>query len=278
MAFSVPLDVPASTPARVLVIALIATGAHLLVWGVRLLSERLMRPRSENYQEWARRFPKIVTVLTLFSGTAKFIIYFGALGWVLAELGVPVAAYFASASVLGLAVGFGSQGLVQDVVTGLSLIFTDALDVGDMIEVGGQVGRVHKVGLRYTILENTFRQQVFLPNRNITQFNRYPSGGLPVNVDVEVPGGINPEELEWKLGEVCQGMRHEFPSIILDEPRIRSPRAVGPEGWEYLRVRMKIWPGQGNLVETTLKQRCLGVLRDSVSDYPDWKVTVTYRS
>ena len=43
---------------------------------------------------------------------------------------------------VGFAVGFGSQGLVQDVITGLTLIFTDTLEVGDMVEISGYVGRV----------------------------------------------------------------------------------------------------------------------------------------
>src|SRR5690606_22150626 len=56
--------------------------------------------------------------------------------------------YFASASVIALAIGFGSQGIVQDVVTGLTLIFSDLIDVGDMVEISGQSGVVRSISMR----------------------------------------------------------------------------------------------------------------------------------
>jgi small conductance mechanosensitive channel len=52
--------------------------------------------------------------------TLVFIFYFTAAGFILSELGVPIRTYFASASIIGLAVGFGSEGMVQDIVSGLA--------------------------------------------------------------------------------------------------------------------------------------------------------------
>ncbi len=58
--------------------------------------------------------------------------------------------YLASASIMGLAIGFGSQGLVQDVVTGVTLVFSDLIDVGEMVEISGQTGIVRSIGMRFT--------------------------------------------------------------------------------------------------------------------------------
>jgi Ca2+/Na+ antiporter len=62
-----------------------------------------------------------------------FSIYFFGFGLVLQELGVNLTAYLASATVIGLAISFGSKGLVQDIVIGLTLIFSDAMEVGDLV-------------------------------------------------------------------------------------------------------------------------------------------------
>jgi moderate conductance mechanosensitive channel len=97
---------------------------------------------------------KAVSLLSLFSSSLIFIFYFAAIGFVLSEFGVPIAAYLASASIIGLAVGFGSQGLVQDVVSGLTSIFSDVYDIGDMVEISGQVGVVTRIGLRFLEIEN----------------------------------------------------------------------------------------------------------------------------
>src|SRR5690606_31536312 len=135
--------------------------------------------------------PKFITLTGLVASALTFIIYSVALGFILHVFGVNsqkfLTTYLATASVIGLAVGFGSQGLVQDVVTGLTLIFSDTLDVGDMIEVSGQVGRVERVGLRFTRLTNFLNQQVFVPNRTIMSIVRFPRGGVPAYADVQIP-------------------------------------------------------------------------------------------
>jgi small-conductance mechanosensitive channel len=64
---------------------------------------------------------------------------------VLAEIGVNVAPLLAGAGVLGLAVGFGSQTLVRDVITGIFLLFEDAVAVGDTVTVGGLSGTVEQL-------------------------------------------------------------------------------------------------------------------------------------
>ena len=103
------------------------------------------------------------------------------MGLVLQEFGVNLTAYLASASVVGLAISFGSQGLVQDIVIGLTLIFWDAMDVGDMVEITGTtnvIGRVEEIGLRFTKLINFYNQEVFVPNRTIANVSRFPHGGV----------------------------------------------------------------------------------------------------
>lgn len=96
-------------------------------------------------------------------------VYFAALGFILGELGVNYTAYLASLSVIWLAVGFGSQGLVQDVVTGFFIIFEGQFDVGDMVEMSGQTGLVEELGLRMTRLRNYLGELISVPNRNIAR-------------------------------------------------------------------------------------------------------------
>ena len=103
-------------------------------------------------------------------------------------------AYLASASILALAISFGSQGLVQDIVISLTLIFSDAMDVGDMVEIAGTVvvvGRVEEIGLRFTTLRNFYNQAVFIPNRTIANVSRFPHGGVFAYADVQIPAGVD---------------------------------------------------------------------------------------
>src|SRR5690625_4813214 len=133
---------------RILLIIVLAVAAHLIVLGLRWLGTWLVKPKGESVVSTMRAHPKFVTLTTVIVSAATFTIYFAALGMILSEMGISLTAYFASASVIGLAVGFGSQGLVQDLVSGLTLIFSDVLEVGEMVDIGGQTGRVDRVGLR----------------------------------------------------------------------------------------------------------------------------------
>jgi small conductance mechanosensitive channel len=146
---------------RIIVILAIAGGAHVMVRLVRRLGQRVMASSVSS------SISKVRTVTSLSVSIAVFAMYFVAVGLVLKEFGISLTAYFASATIIGLAVGFGSQGLVQDVVNGLTVVFSDLFDVGDMVEIAGQTGIVQKIGIRFTVLNNFMGAEVFIPNRTI---------------------------------------------------------------------------------------------------------------
>ena len=112
---------------------------------------------------------------------------------------------------MGLAVAFGLQGLIQDIVIGLTLVFTDAFDVGDMIELSGsgvsaQVGRVERIGLRFTVLTNFQGQRVFVPNRNIVLVSRFRAGVIRAYVDIQIPEGLEEEVVQEEGGDRSHGV------------------------------------------------------------------------
>jgi moderate conductance mechanosensitive channel len=73
---------------------------------------------------------------------------------VLAELGINIAPLLAGAGVIGLAIGFGSQKLVQDIITGIFVLFGDTMRVGDVVEVAGRAGVVEAVTMRTVVLRD----------------------------------------------------------------------------------------------------------------------------
>lgn len=278
-----PLELLAESPriARILVMALLAVLAHLLVRGIHRLSETLAapagRPGTSSTESFARRYPKVATVTSLVVSALTFVIYFLAIGLILGEIGVPVAVYLGSASVVGLAIGFGSQGLVQDVVIGLTLLFSDAFSIGDMIEVSGQVGRVDRIGLRFTTLVNFHGQRVYVPNRNIMLVSRFRGGCIRAYVDIQIPEGADEAAIASRVEEIARGMRAQHRSIVVTDPEIFGVFEAEPAGWRYLRVKFRLWPGQGAIIETTFRQRVLAVMKEVDPEFADWMVAVSYR-
>jgi small-conductance mechanosensitive channel len=256
---------------RILLIVAVTFGAHLAVVGVRWLSRRLLRsaPASQ---------AKLQTLTGFGASVLVFVLYFLALGFVLRELGISLTAYLASASIIGLAVSFGSQGLVQDVIMGLTVVFSDLLDVGDIVEMGGQVGIVESVGIRFTVIVSFTGAQIYVPNRTIANVINYPRGYVRAFLDVRLPDDPRQAEAaQAKVKELTQAAYEQFPGILLLPPSIEA-REETSAGYAYLRVKFRIWPGQGALVETTVKQSLVQALRELDSAYADWMVAVHYRA
>jgi len=221
-------------------------------------------------------FSKARTVTSLSVSVAVFAMYFIAVGMVLKEFGISLTAYLASASIIGLAVGFGSQGLVQDVVTGLTVIFSDLCDVGDMVEIGGQTGIVQKVGIRFTVLTNFMGAEAFIPNRTITNIIRYERGYVRAIADINLLGdSAKAKKIEDRVRSIVEATCEQFPGILITPPTIEG-RVKTSSGKEFLRVKFRIWPGQGGPLEASFKQEVVQSLKDIDPAYSDWMVVVTY--
>ena len=191
-------------------------------------------------------------------------------------------AYLAGASIIGLAISFGSQGLVQDIVSGMTLIFCDAMDVGDLVEIASVntivIGRVEEIGLRFTTLINFLHQKVLIPNRNIGTVSRFPPGGVDAYGNVKIPAGVDAQKVVQIVGDEAKGMWEQFGAIILSEPMIGGVEKARGGGWSFFRVHFKILPGQGGLIEKTFRLRVVSAMKAFDPNYAEWQVPVTYRA
>jgi len=255
---------------RILLVIGVALVAHLAVVGIRRLSGHFMAIRLN------RSMLKARTVVSLATSMLVFVIYFGAFGLVLAELGVPIGTYLASASIIGLAIAFGSQGIVQDVVTGLTIIFTDLFDVGEIVEIGGQTGIVQRLGMRFTVLINPMGAEVFVPNRSITNVVKYPRGYIRCLADVTLSSTkARQRKMETRTREIVTAFYEQFPGILRTPPDYEGVQETS-SGRSFLRVKFRIWPGRGGPIETMFKQEIVQALKGIDPDYADWMVAINY--
>jgi small conductance mechanosensitive channel len=249
----------------------VAVAAHLATVLIRAASRRVWRSRAHSEA-------KVLTVTGFATSVIVFGIYFAAFGFLLSELGISLTTYLASASVIGLAVSFGSQGVVQDVITGLTVVFSDLIDVGDMVDIGGQVGIVENVGMRFTVIVNFAGARVFVPNRAIGNVINYPNGYIRAYLDARLPGDDRArEEAERRLGELALAAWSQYPGILLRAPTVEG-RVDTRAGASYLRIKFRIWPGQGALLEGPIRAAAVQTLKSIDERFLDWMVTVHYRS
>jgi small-conductance mechanosensitive channel len=263
-----------------LIIALVLL-VHVTVRIIRQISEWFIfkSHTKKNPFVFVTEQPKFITLTRLIVSGVTFAIYFIAIGFILVEgFHFDLTTYLASASIIGLAISFGSQSMVQDVVTGVTLIFSNAIDVGDLVDLGGVIGRVERIGLRFTKLINFYNQEIFVPNRNIGNVSRFPRGGIFAYADVQFSRKADQARMAALIEEIAKGTWVQFQAIVLAQPEIGGIEVADPAGWSFLRVKFTIWPGQGTLIETNFRQQMVNAMKTFDPAYADWMVTITYRA
>lgn len=191
-----------------------------------------------------------LTINTVLISLARYLVYFVLLGWVLTAVGVKLTTYLASVSFLAIAIGFGTQGLVQDVVTGFFLVFERQMDVGDMVVLNGLTGVVEDFGLRLTQVRLFDGGQAIIPNRSIGQVINYRTGAIVATVDVMLSKGATGrrEVVAEALRRATTEMVHEFNGVVRGAAVHVPWTDAGGDGG-FARARLPIWPGQTWLVD-----------------------------
>jgi small-conductance mechanosensitive channel len=126
------------------------------------------------------------TIARLTSNVISYTINFITILMILNQFGFELAPLLAGAGVVGLAVGFGAQSLVKDVITGFFIIFEDQFAVGDIIQTGNFKGNVEEIGLRVTRIKSWTGEVHIIPNGSITEVTNYSLNNSIAVVDVSI--------------------------------------------------------------------------------------------
>ncbi|MFW5866504.1 MAG: mechanosensitive ion channel family protein [Armatimonadota bacterium] len=170
-------------------IAAIIIISAIVYFGAMALLGRVIRrvdlETTQAVQPYRRRKQRIGTVLELVRSIIQWVIIITSSIWILASAGMDIRPVLAGAGILGLAVGFGSQNLVRDIVSGFFVLLEGQYAVGDYVQIGTSFGMVESVGMRVTVLKDLDNQRHFMPNGTIMQVTVYEEPF--VNKLIEVP-------------------------------------------------------------------------------------------
>lgn len=172
--------------------------------------------KKENYSE-----SRLKTLQTLSRNSAQYLLFFFGVYAILTVAGVPVGSLVAGAGIVGIAIGLGAQGFINDVITGFFLIYERQVDVGDHVIIDSIEGTVSQVGLRTTQIKSFNGTMNYVPNRQILIVSNLSRGNIQVVVDIR----INPDEDIEKIQQIMTDINKTKISNI---PELRSePTVVG---------------------------------------------------
>ncbi len=123
----------------------------------------------------AKLIAKTKTIRTLLHNVVDAVLFIMMILMIMSNWGINISPLLTGAGILGLAVSFGSQSLVKDIISGFFIIFEDQFNVGDKVKIGDFEGEVVKITLRLTVLKDKDNNKVFIPNSKIETLVRYKS-------------------------------------------------------------------------------------------------------
>jgi small conductance mechanosensitive channel len=165
--------------------------------------------------------------------------------FVLSEIGINIAPLLASAGVLGLAIGFGAQKLVQDIITGIFIQLEGAIDVGDVVSVGGISGVVERLTIRSVSLRDLEGSYHIIPFSSVDTVTNFMRGFSYAVIDMGVGYRENVEEARQAMLDAFEELRAdpEYKTAIIDDFEWMGVNAFGASE-VVLRARIKTLPGK----------------------------------
>lgn len=228
------------------------------------------------YKRLTAKANKLKTMEVLAKSLLRYLVYFiGAIA-VLSELGIRTESLLASAGIVGLAVSFGAQSLVRDVLTGMFILIEDQFSVGDYVETAGLAGYVDEIGLRVTRLRDFSGVIHTLPNGEIGKVTNHSRDNRTAMVEVGVAYDEDVLRVQSVLEQAMREVGAEMSSKIAEQPRVIGITDLGTSGMVF-RLWAKALPMEHWAVERAMRKAVsLALQQAGISLYYPHFVSVPY--
>ena len=186
---------------------------------------------------------------------------------ILGEIGVNIAPILAGAGVLGLAVSFGAQNLVKDVITGFFILLEDQYGIGDIIRVETHAGIVENMNLRTTILRDIEGNVHIIPNGEIKQVVVMTKLWSRAVIDIKVFYKQDLNKIFSIISEEAAKLAAQWPDRIIEDPEILGIDSIDPNG-VTIRLIIKTKPAEQWAVSREFKRRIVERFNETGIDLP----------
>jgi moderate conductance mechanosensitive channel len=240
-------------------VIIIIAGAFVIVRAANLAVEhlqfKLARSHASTDLEWQRRATTLGGIL---SSLVTAAVGFVAILMLLRELAIDVVPILTGAGIVGLAVGFGAQNLVRDVISGFFLILEDQVRIGDVARINGVQGSVEQINLRTIVLRDGEGAVQVFPNGTITALANLSKQFAYAVVDVKVAYTENIDRVIGTLREVGAQMERDstWGSLVVAPLEVIGIESLG-DGAATVRVKFKTLPLNQGKVANELRRRVM---------------------
>jgi len=248
---------------------LVAAACLAILGAVNLVSRAVRRAVDDGNEEVTsdaeRRAETLGSVL---NNAARVVVVAFFLLMTLQEFGVNIGPLVAGAGVAGVALGFGAQSLVKDVISGFFLLMENQFGVGDIVNVDDKhTGTVERMTLRITQLRDSEGRAHFIPNGSIVRVVVLSKDFARALVDVEVSYDADPDRVFQVLLEAGRKLHEDRPEQAVEPLEVKGVESLGASGF-VIRTLTKTAPGAQWEVARELRRRILLAFREAGIEIP----------
>ena len=234
----------------------ILIGTIVLIRLLRLITAKVANLTRNEQLSTHVRVQQVRTLVSVVNSVGTVVIFFIALLEILKLFNISIEPLLASAGIVGLAIGFGAQTVVKDVITGFFILLENQYDLGDTITIAGVSGTVEDLSLRRTLLRDANGTVHSVPNSEIKIVSNLTRDWSQVSLTVAVDYSEPSDQVIKLLQEIGDELRNDpdFGGAIVAEPEVPGiERVQGPEV-DYLMLT-KVRPGKQYAVSRELRRR-----------------------
>ncbi|MGB6683438.1 MAG: mechanosensitive ion channel family protein, partial [Candidatus Acidiferrum sp.] len=234
----------------------VAAAISIILW--RAVTLHLIVKAHEQTRGAQAREDQTRTIAGVLYSVGLVIIVLVTILMILPEFGFPIAPVAAVAGLSSLALGFGAQYLVRDIINGFFIIFEDQYEVGEVIKLNNETGRVEHITLKRTVLRNSQGALVTIPNGQVGQVANLSRDWSQYFLDVTIPSEAGVPQALAAL-EKCAKELHNDPAwspLLIDGPNVLGVESLALTG-TTLRMQFRSIPARNDDVARELRRRIL---------------------
>lgn len=251
----------------VLVLAFAIVATRVIRWVAERISVRIAQADDRDATVRSESVKHRQAVASVISSVAIAVLYVVVGIDIANQLGLPVGSLVAPAAVIGAALGFGAQRIVQDLLSGFFLITEKQYGFGDLVELtvtsgGTATGTVEAVTLRVTKLRTSDGEVYTVPNGQIAKSLNLSKDWARAVVDIPVPTSADINQVNDVLRSVSAAAmkEHQLPDLLLDEPQLMGVESI-EKGIVNMRLVARTLPGKQFEVGRRLRSLVVTALR-----------------
>jgi small-conductance mechanosensitive channel len=216
------------------------------------------------------------TLLAIFKGMGRVLIIIVVIMMVLEEVGVPIAPVLAGFGIVGIAIGFGAQYLIRDLIAGIFIIMENQYRVGDVVRVSDITGLVEYITLRKTVLRDLDGIVHHVPNGEIRTASNYTRHFARVNLDIPVAYGTDLDHAIRVINRVGKELAQDekWRKVIKSPPQALRVNNLGDSGID-IKILGDVKPMEQWAVTGELRLRLKKAFDDEGIEIP-WPHTKVY--